>query len=228
MAMANRPFFTAKFDDGFYLEDTIDFEFYNGFSITQKQKSIESMHREIIKKHPENKVLEVSRKSQDVIGIKLSAFNLVIYNNEFQRSIPVECAFQSSKVFENNEQYKDLLLVTPIEAKRDARLKNSGNIKLFSYDGICFPNVPRTFFYDWLYISALKQNEILLEDLAKYDTFTDIEFNPKKSLNCQARACALAVSLYKQDLLEKYLSNLELFKAIYKNRSDSFEQISLF
>ena len=36
----------------------------------------------------------------------------------------------------------------------------------------------------------------MLEQLDQYDCFTDIEFNPKKSLACQARSAALAKVAY--------------------------------
>jgi len=39
--------------------------------------------------------------------------------------------------------------------------------------------------------------------LYKYDAFTDIAFNPAKSINCQARSCALFVSLMKHGLLQE-------------------------
>ena len=40
-----------------------------------------------------------------------------------------------------------------------------------------------------------------------YEAFTDIEFNPDKSINCQARAAALYVSLRREGVLEKALSS---------------------
>ncbi len=47
-----------------------------------------------------------------------------------------------------------------------------------------------------------------------YDAFTDIEFNPQKSINCQAEAAAVYVSLRKQGLLEEALKNKDSFKEI--------------
>ena len=35
-----------------------------------------------------------------------------------------------------------------------------------------------------------------MDELLTYRAFTDIEFNPDKSFNCQARSCALLVSLH--------------------------------
>ena len=37
-------------------------------------------------------------------------------------------------------------------------------------------------FYSWLYFIALNQNERLKVEILNYEAFTDIEFNPEKSL----------------------------------------------
>ena len=65
------------------------------------------------------------------------------------------------------------------------------------------PLIPRTAFYDWLYINALMENADLAEQVMEYDAFTDIEFNPNKSINCQARAAALFVAMKKLGRLEE-------------------------
>ena len=54
-----------------------------------------------------------------------------------------------------------------------------------------------------------------------YDAFTDIEFNPKKSINCQAQAAAVYVSLEKQGLLLEALKSKEAFLNIVYGVSDS-------
>ena len=46
------------------------------------------------------------------------------------------------------------------------------------------------------------------------NSIKNIEFNPQKSLNCQARAVAVYVSLRKQGLLEEALKNKESFLEI--------------
>ena len=72
--MAYRPVF---YGDAFgYKKYMIDFEFFTGFSLSQKQKSIQSLHNSIIRTFPERKILEVSSKSLDEIGRQASAFNL--------------------------------------------------------------------------------------------------------------------------------------------------------
>ena len=44
-----------------------------------------------------------------------------------------------------------------------------------------------------------------------YQAFTDIEFNPKKSINCQAYSVALYVSLRQRGLLEETIKNKDSF-----------------
>lgn len=66
----------------------------------------------------------------------------------------------------------------------------------------------------------------------EYDTFTDIEFNPAKSINCQAMAAAVYVSLRKEDFLAKALESTEDFvEVVYgirKANDEVEEQLNLF
>ena len=215
--MAERPIFITKDSKPFFEEKNIEFKFHNGFSVTQKSKSIKSLH-ESARRQGLEKILEVSTKSDSKIGWALSAFNLQIDFNGDQK-ISVECAFQGSKVFDRNMQYKDLYYVKSVEAKKDKRLKESGNIIGFEFEGEYWDNEPKTAFYDWIYINALYRNRYdLVEELLKYSAFSDIEFNPKKSLNCQARTCAVLVSLVNQDLIDEALSSKEKFIALIYNK----------
>lgn len=213
--MAKRPYFTiSDTTDEFYKEYSCEFEFYTGFALSQKQKSVKSLHEQILKRYPNRKILEVSRRSENPLGIALSAFNLKFLNID-NKEYPVECVFQSSKVFANGQQYCDLLYKTASEAKTDKRLKNSSPLIKFSLNGNDWELEPKTYFYDFIYISALYRNKEVCKQLLEFDTFTDIEFNPQKSFNCQARSVAIAVSLLKNNLIEKYLSDKILFKEIY-------------
>ena len=49
------------------------------------------------------------------------------------------------------------------------------------------------YFYDFIYISAVKQSLATdeIHAISNYNYFTDIEFNPTKSINTQARAAAM-------------------------------------
>lgn len=180
-----------------------EFAWNSGLSVSQKQKNIVALHEAYTRRFPERKVLEISSKSLQELGVKLSAFNLKKYVPELGRSIPVECVFQGGKGFSAGGPYTDLYTASPRDAKRDGRLKNSGMLKAFWFDGKAYPLLPRTAFYNWIYINALMENPELSEPLLEYDGFTDIEFNPDKSLNCQAEAAALFVTLARKGLLEQ-------------------------
>jgi len=217
--MANRPIFrSTNTTNELFKETNIDFKFFNGFSVSQKLKSIQSLHSEVKKKGC-SKILEVSTKSDNKLGWSLSAFNLMV-DFDIDKKITLECAFQGSKVFENGSQYDELYFVESIKAKKDTRLRNSGNIIGFNYNGTFWENEPTTAFYDYLYIKTLYANyRDIITELSKYDTFTDIEFNPKRSINCQARTCAILVSLLQLNLLDDAMTSKENFiKIVYKKK----------
>lgn len=211
--MANRPVFMVSLDNKFCNREDTEFEFFSGFSDKQKKKCICSLHNEFLKKNNGKRVLEISSKSEDMLGVNLSAFNLMTKTSDGMEC-SVESAFQAGKVFENGGPYTDLLYVSSKAAKKDERLKNSGRIISFVFDGMEFQTKPETYFYNWLYINALNWQEDLALQVLGYDAFTDIEFNPKKSINCQAEAAAIFVSLKRQGLLEAALEDKEKFKEI--------------
>ena len=222
--MAKRPYFMiSDTTDEFYKEFSCEFEFYTGFALSQKQKSVKSLHEQILKRYPKRKILEVSRRSENPLGIALSAFNLKFLNID-NKEYPVECVFQSSKVFANGQQYCDLLYKTASEAKTDERIKKSGYLTKFTLNGQDWELEPKTYFYDYIYISALYRNKNVCKQLLEFDTFTDIEFNPQKSFNCQARSVAIAVTLMKKNLIDKYLSDKKLFKKIYESHFQPEQQ----
>jgi hypothetical protein len=193
--MAKRPVYVPRKDGKLGVEKKdIEFKWFPGMSKSQKQKSIESLHTEV-ELSGITPILEISSKSEDEIGVQLSAFNLNITTKVHKKIFSVETAFQGSKVFQHGGPYVDLFDKTSREAKKDVRLKQSGKLIKFNFYKKDFPLKPRTFFYDWLYINALNQNLSLAKDVLKYSGFTDIEFNPKKSINCQAYSAALYVSL---------------------------------
>lgn len=183
--MAKRPAFFVREEK--VVQDIFSFEWFPGFAISQKQKSIESLHHAILKADANARPLEISTKSKDALGIKLSAFNLRLNDDT------LENIFQSAKVFANGGPYLDLLHVPPKAVKRDERLYNSGDLKAFRYQNEDFPLIPKTVFYDFIYIAAVKNSFTVdeIKEISGYDYFTDIEFNPAKSINTQARAAAM-------------------------------------
>jgi hypothetical protein len=125
--------------------------------------------------------------------------------------MPLECAFQGGKVFEQGGPYMDLYHAEPRDAKRDQRLQESGRLVGFNFEGQRFTLEPKTVFYDWLYVSALYQQREALAALWRYAGFTDVEFNPGRSINCHARSCALFVALTKANLLAEAMSSATAF-----------------
>lgn len=220
--MATRPIFIVGENSNFLVETKfLNFEWFSGFAVSQKHKSIAAMHSAAINNLHLDKILEISSKSLTSLGVELSAFNLKITTKKLQKSFSVECAFQASKVFENGGPFIDLLDKTSIEAKKDPRIKTSGKLLNFNFYNTTWPLEPKTAFYDWLYLNALHKNELLAHSVIEFNAFTDIEFNHEKSINCQAYAAALYVSLYKRGLLNSALESQENFLKTIGNFSTS-------
>lgn len=201
--MAMRPVFTPgkrKNEADVFMTE---FVWNSGLSVSQKRKNIAALHDAYMRRFPERKVLEISSKSEVKLGVALSAFNLKMSVPGMEQRVSLECIFQGGKVFSAGGPYTDLYHANARDAKRDSRLKSSGMLRSFWFDGEMYPIVPRTAFYNWLYINALMENPQLAAELIQYDAFTDIEFNPDKSLNCQAEAAALYVTLARKNLLDR-------------------------
>ena len=169
-----------------------------GFSVAQKQRSVRALHEAARRSQRHERILEVSTKSDEPLGRQLSAF-------ELQKALPddsfrtcLEAAFQASKVFLDGDHHTQL---SEIYRNRDARdvkriMRPWRSIPLehFRFGAEEWPLEPKSAFYDWLYVRALCEHERstdIKRKITQYDAFTDIEFNPRKSFNCQARACAL-------------------------------------
>lgn len=212
--MAQRPVYKIKSSYPYYECINVEFTYNGGFAVIQKQKNIKAIHEAYKITNPVANVLEISSKSLQPLGVSLSAFNLLKNVHSMGIRIPVENVYQGGKVFETDGPFLDLYRVKPKDAKRDERLKNNGRIKSFYYEGEHFPINPKTAFYDWIYINAIMENNDLAREIIKYDAFSDVEFNPKKSINCQARGAAIFVSLYKSGKL-KLIKNFRDFLEIY-------------
>lgn len=210
--MASRPvFYVQKGKDGFHsAKSEVNFQYFNGLSVSQKRKCIRSLHDAFLEFHPECSMLEISSKSENELGVRLSAFNMM-FTLKDGRKVSVERAYQAGKVFQKGGPYTDLLDKSSMDAKRDERLQNSGNIIGFELEGEKFGNKPMNAFYFWLYMKALQENKEWSDEILEYDAFTDIVFNPQRMLNCQAEAAAAYVAAYKNGILEKALSSYDSF-----------------
>ncbi len=219
--MAFRPIFKPSILKGRLVEEiSVSFEWHKGMAPSQKKKNVNELHlaASILGIHP---LLEVSTKSDEKLGQRLSAFNLNV-DLKNGRVISLECALQGSKVFESGGPFTDIFGNGSREAKRDERLSTSGKLIGFRFEGQEFPLIPKTAFYDWLYIRALYPYRDFLQRLHLYAGFTDIEFNPGKSINCQARSCATFVALDRLNLLTECVCSSERFMQVLL--PDSLEQ----
>jgi hypothetical protein len=207
--MAERPIFVPAPDEPELVKEMyLRLKWHPGFAPVQKEKNVQELHAAAAA-NGYSPVLEVSSKSTGKLGRHLSAFHLRIQSRVGE--MPLESAFQGSKVFERGGPFTDLYAVDAREAKRDPRLRNSGQIVAFDFNGVRFPIEPRTAFYDWLYISAIYPHREWLQRLNRYAAFSDIEFNPERSVNCQARSCALFVSLMTKGFLDAAVESPESF-----------------
>lgn len=208
--MAQRPvFIPLPSKELGVLEVIVEFHWSAGMAIVQKQRNVRAIH-DAAKKLGFKNLLEVSTRSEINIGKALSAFNLRLHVERME-SMSVETAFQGGKVFEEGGPFTDLYLADPRLAKRDPRLRNSGRLTAFSFQNELWPLEPKTAFYDWLYVTALHQNPSLASRILKYDGFTDIEFNSRKSFSTQARSCALYVTLQRSGKFEEALASKDAF-----------------
>lgn len=212
--MAERPAFFPKFDTIGVETRSFAFPWSGGFSLVQKQKNIAALHAAIVQSGAGRAPLEISSKSKVEAGVKLSAFNLTLPLDGVECSI--ESIFQASKVFENSGPFPELYAKPSKEVRDFVKEHASGMLVAFDLNGDKWPLCPKTAFYDWIYLKALVANPDLANALAQFDCFTDIEFNPKRSLNCQAYAAALYRSLVHAGKLEEAISSKEAFLGLLR------------
>src|SRR5436305_816201 len=131
--MAKRPVF-VPLNQAEHLADEIQIEFdWNpGFAPIQKKKNVAALHT-AAKKCGLFPLLEISTKSEELLGQRLSAFSLKI--ETALGEISIEAAYQGSKVFEHGGPYTDIYRKTGREAKTDSRIRDSGKLISFNYFG---------------------------------------------------------------------------------------------
>jgi hypothetical protein len=210
--MASRIIFSPNLslNNELFSERLVNFEWVPGIAISQAKKSIRNLHEAAERQIGLANILEISTRSEVILGISLSAFNLLFEGKNFS----VESAYQASKVFEKGGPYLDLLNSNSTDAKKDERLKNSGVLTGFRFEGEDFPVTQAPNFYDYLYIRSL----LTFSDrhlLKEYDGFTDIAFSQttliyknKRAYNCQARSAAIFLTLISRHIEEEIIDNL--------------------
>jgi hypothetical protein len=234
--VAKRPVFLPKLDDhNTVLSKEVEFTWSPGFAPSQKAKSRDSLHAAAAAMGI-SPILEVSSKSDSALGKSLSAFVLKVPTPVGEIAC-LESVFQGSKVFNGFGPCHDLYDFDPREAKRLGRERDHGDLVQFDFFGDPWPLEPKTAFYDWLFLLAIsKQPKDVLLEVSIYNGFTDIEFNPARSFNCQARSCALAVALFREGNFESavrskfdYLNSIDRFSPTRsKDDSSLHKQAELF
>ena len=216
--MAERPVFIPAPDSPQLVREVfLSLRWNPGFAAVQKEKNVRALHEAAAAAGIRN-VLEVSTKSDSKRGQHLSAFYLKVQDEQLGE-LPLESAFQGSKVFEHGGPFTDLYSADARTAKRDPRLKGSGRLVAFEFSGFRWPLEPKTAFYDFLYARCIYPHRNWAVKLSDYGGFTDIEFNPWKSINCQARSIALFVALLKRHLLDEALASpLAFLKVLGESR----------
>lgn len=187
-------------------------------------------------------ILEVSTASHNFeTGQALSAINLTYIDENSGACYSVENWFQASKVYAKDgihygpytallscmhpKRYLNMALDSKtkkqyLDDPLFQRIQNDiadASMACFRMEGMTFPLVPRSGFYDFLYIRALNQpqNRALSDSLMGFRAFTDIMFNPgsgkNKKFNTQARSCAIYVALRKRGVIEQAVHDFDFF-----------------
>jgi len=105
--MASRIIFLPNFnsDGELFSERLVTFDWVPGIAISQAKKSIRNLHEAAVQQIGSTRILEISTRSEVILGISLSAFNLPFEG----RNYSVESTYQASKVFEKGGPYLDLI-----------------------------------------------------------------------------------------------------------------------
>lgn len=215
--MAIRPVFTPVLSDrpGVVVEP-VDFPWHAGLSPEQKRRNVVELHAAWLRRRRFVVPLEVSSKSTQAVGVSLGAFRLGVDSRKAGGFVCVESLYQGSKVFAHAGPFPEVLRLDAVRAR--ALVREAGGeapLVAFELHGQRWPLTPRRAFYDWLYLHALHANPQLVAALEGYGCFTDIEFNPARSVNCQAYAVALYVSLRACDRLDAALRDPAAFRRLH-------------
>ncbi len=210
--MAHRPIFVSGDKKGALFEEiSLQFHWHSGMAPSQKKKNVTELHSEASDRGFKS-VLEISTKSNLELGRKLSAFTLDVELSGIKSKI--ECIYQASKVFEKGGPFPELAFAAPIQAKRFFKDKDLGLIKSFRFADQAYENLPHHAFYDWLFLRALTPHEDYLKNkLDMFDAFSDIEFNPSKSINTQARSVAIIKTLILRGQIRKCHESFDYFRS---------------
>lgn len=210
--MATRPvFLPTKEGPHLVMERHFDFPWASGFAEVQKKKNVRALH-DAAHQGGVGDLLEISTKSDLELGRKLSAFSLKI--DVEGKMLSLESVYQGSKVFRESGGFPEIMNMHPREAKRFIRENARGDLIEFRFLGEIYPLSPKNAFYDWLYIKSLVSHSDWIRSRVPFSAFTDIEFNPTKQVNCQARAFAEYLSLMNRGSLKRAAEDFSYFSSM--------------
>lgn len=207
--MATRPVFLPTLEGpNLVREKNFEFPWASGFAEVQKKKNVYALHT-AAHRSGIDEVLEISTKSDVELGRRLSAFSLKLEVEG--KMLPLESVYQGAKVFRDSGPFPQIMTLSPREAKQFIRENAKGDLVRFHLSGKDYSLSPKNAFYDWLYIRSLAAHSSWIKENVQYAAFTDIEFNPQKQVNCQARAFSEFISLQHRSALEKASMDFEYF-----------------
>ena len=210
--MASRPVFIPNYSGALLVQECLlDFPWSSGFAESQKKKNVAALHA-AARRNGIERLLEISTKSDEEVGRRLSAFSLKLAIGDCE--YPLESVYQGSKVFETCGPNPEIFCYEPRDAKRHVRSLSCGRLVGFELEGRRYPLFPKNAFYDWLYIRALAKHVDWINKYVSYDAYSDIEFNPEKQVNCQARAFAEFKSLAAKTELDAAVNDFKHFASM--------------
>ena len=222
--MAERSVFISKGSYPFFEEIRVQFDYFQGFALSQKRKSQLGLHLNFMKAYPSHKILEISTASLYSLGAQLSAMNLK--KRTSLGITTVESAFQSSRIFGEHDEigpFPELLYVPGKECKKKVKEKSGGlHSYHYRFDGLDFyaPEHCVSLFYNYIYLNSLceEENSNISKKLLSggYNAFTDLA---TLSLNSQARSCAIFVSLVKNGLINQ-ARNFDTYLRLFRTTRD--------
>ena len=150
-------------EDKVFVEEIVTFTYIKGMAFSQKVKNALSFHQSIQEQFPNDRILEVSTKSSNDLGVALSAFNLKLDDR------PIESIYHSCKVFSDGVRFDFLRDWAPRDVKRYIRENGDKELKCYRYSDEDIPLETGTLFYDYIYIQALRQVPEVSVLLENYD-----------------------------------------------------------
>lgn len=233
--MATRSVIIPKKEYPFFEDILVTHPWFGGFAVQQKRRCYLSLHLNFLadKRYAEYKPLEISSASHINTGVGLSAMSLKKYTSQLGKSVILESAFQSSRIYIRDDgttigPFHHLIDLQGRECKKEVKVLSEGfHSYSYEFDGMRLP-APAfhiSLFYDWLYLNALCEYEncSIRDDLLSggFNAFTDIA---TKSLNSQARSCAIYVSLNRLGLIDQVQNIYDYFKLFRVNpESENYE-----